>query len=110
LAWQIENAKPSHDLRFVNASRHKIDVELRERGEEPIHEVALTSGDIEFLVTYAPCGDLLEVSRAKAGEQRTPQLMPAGKNDLVSLISEELMRGGPHHIYLNAVNCVRDLL
>jgi hypothetical protein len=39
-----------------------------------------------------------------------PQLMPAGSNDLVSLMSEELMRGGPHHVYLRAVNCVRDLL
>jgi hypothetical protein len=25
-------------------------------------------------------------------------------------MSEELMRGGPHHVYLRAVNCVRDLL
>jgi len=28
----------------------------------------------------------------------------------VSLMSEELMRGGPHHVYLRAVNSVRDLL
>jgi hypothetical protein len=39
-----------------------------------------------------------------------PQLMPAGKNDPVSLISEELMRGGLHHVYLQAVNCIRELL
>jgi hypothetical protein len=52
----------------------------------------------------------LEVSRGKPGEKRTPQLMPAGKNDPVSLMSEELMRGGPHHVYLHAVNRVRDLL
>jgi hypothetical protein len=36
--------------------------------------------------------------------------MPAGKSDPVSLMSEELMRGGPHDIYLDAVNCVRELL
>jgi hypothetical protein len=28
----------------------------------------------------------------------------------VSLMSDELMRGGPHRVYLRAVNCVRDLL
>jgi len=39
-----------------------------------------------------------------------PQLMPAGKNDPVSLMGEELMRGGPHHVYLRAVNCVHELL
>jgi hypothetical protein len=36
--------------------------------------------------------------------------MPGKKNDPVSLMSEELMRGGPHHIYLHAVERVRDLL
>jgi len=39
-----------------------------------------------------------------------PQLMPAGKNDPVTLMSEELARGGPHHVYLHAVDRVRDLL
>jgi hypothetical protein len=28
----------------------------------------------------------------------------------VGLISEELIRGGPHRVYLNALHCVRDLL
>jgi hypothetical protein len=36
--------------------------------------------------------------------------MPAGKDDPASLMSEELMRGGPHHVYLHAVGCVRDFL
>lgn len=76
----------------------------------PFAEVALTTAEVEFLVTHAECGDLLEVSRGKSGEERMPQLMPAGKNDPVSLMSEELMRGGPHDIYLRAVNCIRELL
>jgi hypothetical protein len=70
----------------------------------------LATPEVEFLVTHAQCGDLLEVSRAKPGEKRMPQLMPAGKNDPVSLMSEELMRGGLHHVYLHAVNSVSDLL
>jgi len=72
--------------------------------------VALTSGDVEFRVTYAKCGDLLEVSRVQTGEKRVPQLMPAANNDPVSLISEELMRGGMHHVYVHALNCVRDTI
>jgi len=110
LAWRIENLKSSRELRFFAPSGREVDIELRERDGEPIHEVVLTSGDVEFCVTHAECGDLLEVSRSKPGEKRMPQLMPAGKNDPVSLMSEELMRGGPHHVYLHAVNCVRDLL
>jgi glucose-6-phosphate dehydrogenase assembly protein OpcA len=110
LNWRAETATSSHELRFTGPSGRTIDIELRERDGEPIHEVALTTEEVEFLVTHAECGDLLEVSRGEPSEKGVPQLMPAMKNDPVSLMGEELMRGGPHHIYLRAVNCVRDLL
>ena len=110
LNWRAEKPDGENNLQFVSSSGRKIDIEMRQRNGQPIHEVALTAADIEFVVTHAKCGDLLEVSRGKPGEKRVPQLMPAGKNDPVSLMSEELMRGGPHHVYLHAVNCVRDLL
>ncbi|HXO93557.1 MAG TPA: OpcA/G6PD domain-containing protein, partial [Candidatus Acidoferrum sp.] len=110
LNWHIDEAKSPHELRFTGASARPIDVELREHDGQPIHEVALTSGDVDFGITYANCGDLLEVSRVQTGEKRMPQLMPAGNNNPVNLISEELIRGGPHHMYLNALDCVRDLL
>jgi glucose-6-phosphate dehydrogenase assembly protein OpcA len=110
LSWTTEKAEAASNLRFVSPSGQKIDVELRERPGEPIGEVAMETLEVEFLVAHAKCGDLLEVSRGKPGERRMPQLMPAGKNDPVSLMSKELMRGGPHHVYLHAVNRVRDLL
>jgi len=110
LNWHIEEVKSPHELRFTGASAGHIDIELHEHNGQPVYEIALISGNVEFGVTYANCGDLLEVSRVQTGEKRIPQLMPAGNNDLVSLISEELIRGGPHHVYLNALNCVRDLL
>jgi hypothetical protein len=37
-------------------------------------------------------------------------MMPAQPHDLVSLMSEELMRAGMHRVYLRALNSVRDLL
>src|SRR5881394_3849749 len=110
LNWQGEKTEAANKFSFVSSSGRKLDVELHERPGEPIGEVALTTPEVEFLVAHAKCGDLLEVSRGNPGEKRTPQLMPAGKNDPVSLMSEELMRGGPHHVYLHAVNRVRDLL
>ena len=110
LNWRSEKAEVANKLSFAGPSGRKIDIELRERPGEPIGEVAIETPEVEFLVTHATCGDLLEVSRGKPGEKRMPQLMPAAKHDLVSLMSEELMRGGPHHVYLRAVNCVRDLL
>jgi glucose-6-phosphate dehydrogenase assembly protein OpcA len=110
LNWRAEKKNGENKLQFVSSSGRKIDIEMRQRDGQPIHEVVVTTGDIEFVVTHAKCGDLLEVSRGKTGEKRIPQLMPAGKNDPVSLMSEELMRGGPHHVYLHAVERVRDLL
>ena len=110
LNWRGEKTNAANKFSFVSSSGRKIDVELRERPGEPIGEVVVATPEVEFVVAHAKCGDLLEVSRGKPGEKRTPQLMPAGKNDLVSLMSEELMRGGPHHVYLHAVNRVRDLL
>ena len=110
LNWRAEKTDVANKLQFVGPSGQKIDGELREHLGEPIGGVALATPEVEFLVTHAKCGDLLEVSRGKPGEKRMPQLLPAAKNDLVSLMSEELMRGGPHHVYLNAVSCVRELL
>jgi glucose-6-phosphate dehydrogenase assembly protein OpcA len=110
LNWHIAEIKSSRELRFTGTSGQQIDVDLRERDGQPVHEIAVISGNVEFRISYAKCGDLLEVSRAEPGENRAPQLMPAGGNDPVSLISEELMRGGPHRVYLRALNCVRDLL
>lgn len=110
LSWQIDEVKSTRELRFTGPSGRQIDVELREHDGEAVHEVLLTSGDVEFRVTYANCGDLLEISRVQDGETRIPQLMPAGKNDPVGLISAELSRGGPHRVYLNALSCIRDLL
>src|SRR5213595_1547550 len=110
LNWRAEKRNGGGVLQFINLNGHKIDIELRERPGEPIGEIVLNSREVEFVVSRAKCGDLLEVSRGEPGEKRMSQLMPSGSNDPVSLMSEELMRGGPHHVYLHAVNCVRDLL
>jgi glucose-6-phosphate dehydrogenase assembly protein OpcA len=110
LNWRSEKTNSANKLLFVSSSGRKIDIELRERPGEPIGEIAMATPEVEFLVAHAKCGDLLEVSRGNPSEKRTPQLMPAGKNDPVSLMSEELMRGGPHHVYLHAIDRVRDLL
>jgi hypothetical protein len=88
----------------------KIDIVLREKAGEPIGEVVLNTGEVEYRVAHAKCGDLLEVSRSGPGEKPLPQPMPAQSNDPVALMTQELLRGGPHRVYLHALNCVRHLL
>ncbi len=110
LGWEIVNLEKSHTINLKNAEGKRVLVELRENGGGPISSVAAQSDGIEFEVSAASCGDLLEVCRGKAGEKRAPQLLPCSENDPVKLMSEELMRGGPHHVYLRAVEKVRALL
>jgi glucose-6-phosphate dehydrogenase assembly protein OpcA len=110
LNWRAEKAK-GDKLIFVNPESRKIEIELRERAaDHPVSKILVASSGIEFSIAAAKCGDLLEVWRGGQKEKPLPQMMPAQTNDLVSLMNQELMRGGPHRVYLHAVNCVRDLL
>ena len=90
---------------FFGSSGKPIEVSLLEKAGEPIGRCAMCCGSLEFRVTHAENVDLLDVA---VGERKCR--MPAGQNDQVRLMKEELMRGGAHRVYLRAMNCVRDLL
>ena len=110
LNWRAEPAKNANEFAFTDAQGRKIRVVLNERAGEPVSRVVLNSGGIEFVVAHAKGADLLEVWRGKREEKCARQMMPAGSNEPVVLMSDELMRGGPHRVYLRAFNCVRSLL
>src|SRR5437016_1649105 len=101
---------PASHHHFSKIDNRKIDVELHQREGDPIGEITLNSSGVQFRVTPAQCGDLLEISRSGENETALPQMMPAQSNDPVDLMTQELFRGGPHRVYLRAVNCVRELL
>jgi len=105
LDWSDGKQKENGALNFRGPKGNEIKVVLTEKGGEPIGRCAVRCGSVDFVVTHAEKADLLDVT---AGERRCR--MPAGKNDLVCLMGEELMRGSPHRTYLRAVNCVREFL
>ncbi len=110
LSWKVNEPARNGSCRLVDANNRKIDVELRQREGDPVGEIAINSSGIQFRVAPAQCGDLLEISRSGENETARPQMMPAQSNDPVDLMTQELLRGGPHRVYLHAVNCVRELL
>ena len=110
LKWKTNQQAMNGSCRFLDANRRKIDIELREQSGEPIGEVVLNSRDVKFRIAPANCGDLLEISRSGDNEAALPQMMPAQSNDPVDLMTQELLRGGPHRVYLRAMNSVRQLL
>jgi glucose-6-phosphate dehydrogenase assembly protein OpcA len=110
LNWKVTEPARNGSCRLVDANNRKIDIELCQREGSPIGEITINSSGIQFRVAPAQCSDLLEISRSGENETALPQMMPAQSNDPVDLMTQELLRGGPHRIYLRAVNCVRDLL
>lgn len=106
LGWTGGKQTGESALSFRASQAREIKVSLNEVAGEPIGRCVLGCGSTnEFQVIHAQNTDLLEVA---SGDRKCR--MPAGENDLVRLMSEELMRGGPHRVYLRAMNCVRDLL
>ena len=110
LNWRAEPTRNANEFAFTDSQDRKIDVVLSEGAGEPVSRIVLSSGGIEFVVAHAKGADLFEVWRGKREEKCARQMMPAGSNDPVVLMSDELMRGGPHRVYLRAFNCVRSLL
>jgi glucose-6-phosphate dehydrogenase assembly protein OpcA len=105
LRWTHDKQTAKNTLDFRGPAGHGIKISLKEKTGEPIGRCAVRCGTLEFSVAHAKNVDLLDVAM---GERRCR--MPAGQNDTVRLMSEELMRGGPHRVYLRAMNCVRGLL
>src|ERR1700736_256311 len=110
LNWRAEPTRNANEFAFTDSQDRKIDVVLSEGAGEPVSRIVLSSGGVEFVVAHAKGADLFEVWRGKRDEKCARQMMPAGSNDPVVLMSDELMRGGPHRVYLRAFNCVRSLL
>lgn len=105
LRWQRTDG-----LHFQTTSKESAEIVLREKAGEPISCCLLRSEGKEFRVVHPAKADLLEVSLGAPGETSMHQFMPAGKNDPVALINEELIRGGARRVYLRALDSVRDLL
>lgn len=108
LQWKFA-AEKKNTLQFQTAAAGAIEVKLKEKAGEPIGRCLVHCRNSEFRVSHEEGADVLEVSCRSSTQKRTPQLMPAGAHDVVDLVSEELMRGGSHRVYLRALNCVREL-
>ena len=110
LGWEISQALTSERLDLKNRAGKSLRIDLQEKEGPAISSFMAQSGGLEFCVNIASCGDLLEVCRGARGENHTHQLLPSGESDPVALVTEELMRGGPHQVYLSAIEKVRSLL
>ena len=109
LKWN-EPSRANDDLTFDDSNGHRVKVLLRQKKGTSLTDVRVLSGKVEFSIARASCGDLIEVGRGMPGRVVRRQLLPALAENPVSLLSEELIRGGPHRVYARAVEAVCQLL
>src|SRR2546423_2546735 len=105
LRWSGGKQTDKNALTFRGRKDKEIKIAVPERKGEPIGRCAVRCGSVQFVVEHVANADLLRVS---AGERACR--MPAGKNDPMRLVGEELMRGGPHRVYFRAGNSVPGFL
>src|SRR4030095_9822018 len=111
LGWEIRSGKNAEPIELENSDGERVRIQLQEKGDDaPIASFTAQSHEIEFQVTQADCGDLLEVCRGKLGDIPARQVLPSSENAPVKLMSEERGRCGPHHVYLRAFKKVRHLM
>lgn len=110
LGWTPDASENDTTLHFSDSTGNALEISLQEKGGEPVGRCSVFCGSTELRVTHSAEADLLDVSTLIGGKQRMHQLMPAGSNEPVRLMGEELMRGGPHRVYLRAVEAVRAFL
>ena len=112
LEWERSSAK-GKSLGFhkkTEDGKQEIKITLLEKKGEPISACQVTTDAAEFRLEHKPGADLLDVFFGRKEGRKMRQVLPAGKNDVVELVQEELMRGGPHRVYLRAVEQVRRFL
>lgn len=110
LGWKSARDGNKATCSFTNLAGKTVNLSLEEAAGEPIHRCSIVAGKSEFRVTHRADADLLEMEMKDVAGHQMQQLMPAGTKAPEGLVSEELMRGGPHRVYLRAINAVRELL
>jgi glucose-6-phosphate dehydrogenase assembly protein OpcA len=109
LGWVPERRNRT-EFALKNPDGNTIAVSLNEVTGAPISSCVLSTGDASVAVHREGS------SMHHRAEVRLPDgriyhhLLPAGSDDLVNLLDEELTRGGKHRVYLKALQTLRRIL
>lgn len=108
LGWTVAS-RGGENLQFGAASGKAVTAVLNEVPGATISRCTFAGGEMECRVSRVAGGELLEATMLINGSPKTQQLLPAGVDDLAQLMSSELMRGGAHHVYVRAVEVMREI-
>ncbi len=107
LRWTLVEKR---DTGFLLQHDHRnIEIDVREAEGAPIGQCLMEADTATFRIEHDGTSEFFH-AEVNAGGRSHQHLVPAGKNDLITLLDEELMRGGKHLVYLNALATTEPLL
>jgi glucose-6-phosphate dehydrogenase assembly protein OpcA len=106
IAAQLQWTPDGNPLRFLDREGNGVAVTLREAPGRAFGSLRLSAGETTFLVAHREGSSFLHADIRLPGNRESHYLMPGGRDDLVSLLNDELMSGGKHKVYLKAVGLI----
>ena len=97
-------------IHFVSPGHTGICVTLREEPGPALGGIRLSSPSSSFQIARRSGSPFLHADMHLPEDRDVHYLLPGGKDDLVSLLNEDLMSGGKHRVYLKAVTAISALL
>ena len=87
-----------------------VEIELAEKPGKAISEVTFHSLGASFSITHDDDSEFFHADVELTDGRNYHHLVPSGKDELIELLNEELMRGGKHQVYLRALAAAEPLL
>jgi glucose-6-phosphate dehydrogenase assembly protein OpcA len=110
LQWKLAE-KTDGGFSLARSVGGRVDITLREEAGAAISECAMHSDGATFRIKReSGSAEFFHSEVEYADGRKTDHLVPAGKDDLIELLNEELMRGGKHKVYLRALAAAEPLL
>lgn len=106
IGWTYQDGSASSGvLNFENAqSRTPIQITLKEQPGPSLNRVSLQIASAKIEIVHEPDSQFLYTSTSLPSGELLEAMLPAGSDDIISVVSTELNRAGQHQIYLQALN------
>ena len=109
LQWSLAE-KTGTGFWLTSAAGGSVEVRLREQPGASIPECALQSDGATFRITHESGSEFFHSTVEFSDGRKTEHLLPAGHEESIDLLNEEIMRGGKHKVYLRALAAAEPLL
>jgi len=109
LGWKIEKTEKNL-FTFTRLDGGRLRFEIREEGTHAVDKLQIESSNANFRIAHESGSSFLHEEIHLPSGQDFHHMVPPGKDTIVDLFNEELMRGGKHKVYLRSLTAVESLL